>query len=261
MLLAMGDTHCGHYSGLTPPSFWVDEKRNPRWRALQKEGWNWFEKKARSFPSVDVLLFNADALDGKGVRSGGIELVTADRDEQTDMAAFAISLLRPRRVIMTRGTPYHVGDSDDWEDVLADKLRARIPKLKSLNIEDHAFLTYGGVTFDMRHHVGTSGSPVGRATAMSREMAWAAILAELDGYPSAQILLRSHAHYFLSVDNGRQLGIILPALQAPSGRYGDRMCSGNTTYGLIEFLCANGDYTWQKHLLQLVSARPVIHRL
>lgn len=261
MLLAMGDTHCGHYSGLTPPRYWIDADRNPRWRALQKECWGWYERRARSFPEISTLAFNADAIDGKGARSGGVELVTSDRDEQTDMASEAIAILRPRRIIMTRGTPYHVGDTDDWEDVLADKLRARVPKLKSLDIEDHAFFTHGGVTFDMRHHVGTSGSPVGRSTAMSREMAWAAILSELDGYPSAQILLRSHAHYFLAVDNGRQLGLILPALQAPSGKYGDRMCSGNTTYGMIEFHCNRGDYIWQRHILRLESTRPVIHKL
>lgn len=257
-LLLLSDTHCGSRVGLTHPDYWSPEKTP--FGKLQRETWSWFIAVVRSIGPVDAVAFNGDGIDGSGVRSGGTEQITTDRIVQAGMFAECLNVLKPKKIILTRGTAYHTGDAEDFED-LVTKSECLKTATKFLAMEDHAFFTFGGVTFSMKHHIGTSGIPHGRATALLREGVWNAMLAEIEQEPRADVLVRSHAHYFMHVDDGNRLGFILPALQSRGTKYGLRRCSGATAFGLVEMDCERGVKSWRRHLLKVQSARPTLHAL
>ena len=65
-VVALGDLHCGHHAGLTPPSWWASKSVKPSVHEMQKQCWQWYAKQAKRVGHVDVLICNGDAIDGKG---------------------------------------------------------------------------------------------------------------------------------------------------------------------------------------------------
>ena len=115
-ILPLGDLHCGHVAGLTPSSLnprYDDEERNAM--SLYREGlWAWFMTHLAPYLPIDILVVNGDAIDGKGERSGGTELITTDRNEQIYMAKTIIDWVNPKEVHFVAVTPYHTGVQEDW---------------------------------------------------------------------------------------------------------------------------------------------------
>ena len=124
-LVVISDLHCGHAVGLTPPAWqWAVDGDTTEHRAkfgrVQREVWDWYSQTIGSLRPIDILAVNGDAIDGTGVRSGGTELLTTDRQVQTDMAVKSIQEASAKTIVMTYGTAYHTGDAEDWEDRVAE---------------------------------------------------------------------------------------------------------------------------------------------
>jgi hypothetical protein len=255
-VVLMGDTHCGHEAGLTPAAFQVrwreaekDEdnednaarlirERENKAAALEHECWAWYVAACRRVQPVDLVIFNADAIDGRGERSGGTELLTADRGKQCDMAVTAIRKMGARRTMMTYGTPYHTGQIEDWEDNIADRLDAEC-------IKSHLWVDVNGLIFDVKHHIGSSSVPYGRSTPITKDRVWNLIWAEHEQQPKANVIIRSHVHYFHGAFGTGWLGMTLPALQAAGTKYGARKCSGTVDFGFVVFdVKPSGNFSW-----------------
>ena len=97
-ILVMGDTHCGHIAGLTPPEWHFNsnnkssitlKKRNV-FAKLQKEMWNWYIETIESLKPFDTLFCMGDLIDGRGEASGGTELLTTDCNEQCEWKYYRI---------------------------------------------------------------------------------------------------------------------------------------------------------------------------
>lgn len=244
-VLALGDWHCGHLTGLTPPEYW-SRKGSPA-RAFQEETWKWFAALVERNRPFDVLIHNGDLIDGRGEKSGSTELIVVDRNEQITIAESIIKFIGAREVHLIRGTAYHTARPEDWEDILGSRL-------PNATIHDHALLEIGGVVFDCSHHIGNSVLPHGRYTATARDMM---ILDLMRDRPRADVFLRSHVHYSIYLGNeDGQLGVILPAMQGGT-KYG-KQCHGRTSYGVAIFECEKGAYTWRRELLQPESATPKV---
>jgi hypothetical protein len=240
-VIALGDTHCGHAVGLTPPRFNHGDDKAAQLRA---ECWEWFARTVKLLGPPHLLIANGDLIDGQGARSGGVEQITVDRSQQTAMALQVLEAVNPRNVCITYGTAYHTGEAEDWEAHIADGLR--IP----CQIGSHEWPEVNGVVFDCKHHVGSSSVPHGRHTAIARDRLWNLLWAEHDRQPRASIYLRSHVHYFQYTGGVDWLAMTLPALQAAGTRYGARRCSGLVNFGLVVFdIQPTGAYTWQLHTL------------
>jgi len=140
-VVAFGDQHAGHRVGLTPPK-WQTANQGKKYYKIQQELWNEFTYIIDKLKPIDVLIVNGDCIDGRGFRSGGTELITVDRNEQIDIAAYSINYCKADKVVITRGTPYHTGVKEDWEDQLLEKTKAR-------KIGDHEFYNVNGVIFDV----------------------------------------------------------------------------------------------------------------
>ena len=251
--VGMGDLHCGHIAGLTPPR-WMTNKHNAQLYAEQKESWEAYESWIDLIGPVDALMVNGDCIDGKGKRSGSSELITADRLGQADMAAECIKQFKAKKVYMSKGTPYHTGDGEDFEQVIADKVGAVI--------SDQIWVSINGIVFNLKHKIGSSSIPHGRATSLSKEWVWNTLWDEISGAPKADVFLRSHVHYHTFVGNSQYLAMTLPALQASNTKFGARQCSGTVDFGLVEFKIKEGDtvntMTWKPYIKRLEAVAPTL---
>lgn len=238
--------HCGHLVGLTPPQ-WQTESPDPDKRTkraeyapIQREAWKWYARNVMDGGPYDLVVVNGDAIDGRGDRSGGTEQITTDRQEQVDMACVAIrqALVGKPKLLMTYGTPYHTGDQEDWENDIARELKAQ-------SIGAHEWPEVEGVVFDFKHYIGGSQVPTGRATALNRAALWNVLWADQEYAPRANVLVRSHVHYFAAAmdDIEPHLRLTTPALQSMGTRFGARKCEGLVTFGFVIFEVARGEVT------------------
>jgi hypothetical protein len=245
--LVIADLHAGHRAGLTPPGWQYPlDSGDPERQAFalaQRINWEWFARHVDELRPINNLLINGDCLDGKGDRSGGTEHVELDRNKQAEMAIQIIEYIKPEKIVMTYGTAYHTGREEDFEQPIARAVNAKIGGHEWVDIE--------GVIFDMKHKIGGSQIPHGRYTAVAREALWNLVWAANGGQPKADIILRSHVHYFAHCGNSDTLAIVTPALQGWGSKYGARECSGVVDIGFLHFdIAGKGDYTWHAHILK-----------
>lgn len=253
-ILVIGDLHCGHGAGLTPPS-WNDvpDKTAPAKRRQESETRSklfslYLDGIKRAGP-FDICVVNGDAIDGKGKKSGGNEQIIPDLDDQAKCAAECIRCAKASKIVLVTGTPYHT--AENGED--AEKMvRAEIPTSKyqpEIEIQRHAFLNINGLNFSIKHKVGSSSVPHGRSTALNKEKLWNTLWAEKGVNPKADILIRSHVHYFGYSGDNNCLNITTPALQGLGSKYGIEQCSGLVDWGFVSFeVFDDGSYTWEPYV-------------
>jgi len=222
-ILVISDLHCGHYSGLTPPDWWS------RKQDIQKECWEFYVNTTEKIGYIDALVLNGDGIEGKGSRSGGSELLTADLFEQSKMAEHCIKQVKFGKLFMTYGTPYHTSDGGtDFELGIANRFNGII--------KDHLWLDVNGCIFDFKHKIAGSSVLQSRVGALIKEYIWNLEWHNIDGAPKSDVFIRSHVHYHMSVkDPNTFLGMTTPALQAPDTKFGGRQCSGTVHFGMILF--------------------------
>ena len=247
-VIIAGDFHCGHVVGLTPPRF--QERPTGIGDSWDKKLvasallWDWFAGRVEAWRPFDIAIINGDLIDGKGDRSGGTEHITTSLQRQCLMANEVIKFIGAERVAITYGTPYHVNgkDGEDWEGLIwpeADR------------IEGHGFYNINGVTFDVKHKVGSSSIPHGRFTQIAKEKLWNEIWSLDEGQPRADVIIRSHTHYLAYCGDSRGLAIIAPALQGMGSKFGSRQCSGTVDFGFLVFeIEDNGEYRWFPEVLE-----------
>jgi hypothetical protein len=245
-IVAMADFHCGHRVGLTPPGWQYSADSGPKayrkYAKFQKGMWDYYSKELAALQPIDCLFIVGDCVDGPGLRTGGTEQLTRDRNDQVDMAAACIAEAKAKKVYMIYGTAYHTGGEEDWEDIIADKIGAEIA--------GHEWVTVGKAIFDLKHHIGGSAIPHGRYTALAREALWNLVWARDKRQPDADVIIRAHVHYHVYLGDAHKIGIILPGLQGYGSKYGVRRCSGTVDIGFISGTIGdNGGFDWRSHIL------------
>lgn len=219
-ILIISDTHCGHLWGLTPPMYWTQYLEEAF--DFQKESWNWYTNTINLLRPFDMVIGNGDLIDGRGEKSGSNEIMVMDRMKQAEMAAEIINITEAPQVLLTRGTEYHVGNAEQFEDHVAKCTDADI-------IEDVLRFRVNGSLFDVRHHVGRSTVPWSEATSPLKEL----ILANLERGEDINFLVRSHVHKYIYTSIGNnQAAITTPSLEGHT-RFGSRRCSGRVDFGVI----------------------------
>jgi len=237
-MVVVSDFHSGHEYGLTPPKHQrSDSTKTGRFeRAL----WKFYTTAIRPLKPIDILVVNGDCIEGKGETSGGVELITLDRHKQAEIAADSINYTEAECVRIIYGSRLHTGKDEDFEDMVADKLDA-----SDVKVEGHGFFKVNGCAVDVKHKVASSGIPHGRHNAVAKERMWNVMWhAEHDRQPLADILIRSHVHYFDYCGGTDWLGVTTPALTYNS-HYGVRNCSGVVDVGFLVFdFSPDGRFTW-----------------
>lgn len=249
-VLAIGDTHCGSVIGLTPPQWQYQEtgdKYHDKFAKIQNQMWEWIKPRIESIKPIHRLIINGDAIDGKGLKSGGTEQIEMDRYKQGLILDPFIDIIEPESIAMTFGTTYHVGSDEDFETPIADRLNNKYPT----TIEAHIEREIEGVRIDAKHFIGSSSIPHGRFTALAREDLWRLIWADRSEKFAPHIILRSHVHYFGFCGNEWATMFTLPALQGLGSKFGAKICSGTVSIGFLVIDCEDGHYTWKPEILPL----------
>lgn len=246
-IVVLADMHCGHRVGLTAPEFQLPI--DTRWGFIQYQLWNSYEGMINRLKPIDYVFVNGDSIDGKGNRSGGTELLTSDRKQQARIAARAILYCEAEKVIMSHGTPYHVGQEEDWEEDVAEKVNA-------VDLGSHTWPKVNGIVFDLKHHIAGSSVPYGKGTQIGKDRLWNLLWAEHEEQPKAQILIRSHVHSFFFCGEDHWLGIVTPALQGLGSKFGSRKCVQHVDFGLVYFdIEEDGTYSWGWDIAKVSSQR------
>ncbi len=227
-IVIISDLHSGSVYGLVPPDYY-----STHYASMQSESWQAYCKLVKKWAKPDVLIVNGDLIEGRQKAQGGAELVTIDRNVQCDMAEISLEMWEAKKIFLSYGSTYHVSEqAEDFEYNIAKNLGAVIEGRLFLNIE--------GLTFDIRHKVGRSSIPHGRATPLLRAMMWA-LLKEAEGSgPKVDIIVRSHVHYHLWIEQPGKIAFTTPALQLSRGRFGSRECEGTTHWGAIRLTINKG---------------------
>ena len=241
----ISDPHSGHYTGMTPPD-WQDENPSPTaWRKAvqdyQKWAWKTYTRYIDELGPFDSLIHLGDGVDGKGSKNGGKEQLTTDRDEQAKMAVEVIKATKCKSIYMARGTEYHTGVSEDWENTIVRQLKEN--KKYKVEIGNHLFLEVNGVVISVRHFIGGTSVPQGKATAVLKEQVnndqWVRAYpsegdweVEHHGHPSASIFLRGHLHRNIVVDEPTTLSIVAPGLQGWTD-FGAKKCPLPVHFGIM----------------------------
>ncbi len=230
-VLLWGDSHCGSNVGLTPPAYQTKFTPNPKteehrtlnkWANLQKECWNWYVDKIEALKPIDKLFYLGDGIDGTGHRSGGTELIYVDRKIQVQLAIEAIEVVEAKDMVMVYGTPYHTGQSEDFEMDIAHHFGCKIG--------GHEWEEVNGCMFDLKHKQGNCDNP---ATGLFQQIRDHREWAGLGEQPRADVLVRAHTHRFCIVKLEDCIGISNPALMAYGTKFGARQCSKKVQFGLV----------------------------
>jgi len=237
-IAVISDNHCGHEAGLTPPDWWYDpNSKNSRIAAInaqQRAMWRWYTKTVMRLQPVDILFHLGDNTAGKNSRQGGRQLRTSDENEQAKMAAECILVWKAPRIAICYGTPYHTGNNQDNEDVVAKLVEKGGGKVE---ISGQHFIEVNGVCFDLKHFVSSSSIPHGRWTPLVKDKLWNQIWhAEHKQQPDADYVIRGHVHYCIfggDFDNWEAM--TCPALMGFGDIYGVRMCRNTVHVGLWVF--------------------------
>jgi hypothetical protein len=253
-VVIISDLHSGHLVGLTPPKFDIIHE-SPEYHKLdrlRRVYWDFYAKEIQALMPIDILIVNGDCIDGKGKKSGGTELIEADATKQCTIAEEAIEFAKARHNFLTFGTAYHVGDESDMERKIATDIEAD-------KIGSHDWLDVNGLVFDYKHHASSSIIPHGRHTAIARERLWNMLWNEWDECPKANIIIRSHVHYFNYCGGYGWLAMTTPALQGYGSKLGSRICSGTVDFGFVHFDVTDKDnYSWTPHIMKLKQSKQAI---
>ena len=246
-ILTIADFHSGHEIGLTHPGYDPDKppKKRPECWFMRRTIWDWYAKTVDLLKPIDILIVNGDAIDGRGPKSGSMELIYLDRQDQCDMAVAAIKHVQAKKIVMSYGTAYHTGQLEDWENLIAKDVGA-------LKIGSEDNIDVYGAIINYRHHIGRSSVPYGRHTAIAKEHLQNQLWAERDEYPLANFIIRSHVHYHVHAGGFGWTAITTPALQGYGTRLGARRMSGTVDIGVTVIdVYPDGRLTWRCPKLRL----------
>lgn len=243
-MVAMGDTHCGHMCGLTPPN-WQNSRRGEEWKKLirgQKQLWSAYVDALNDVRNiggqVNVLLVMGDLIDGRSEKSHAWECWWPDGKEQRGMAMRCLREANAETVRAVRGSPYHVGRSERWEDLIIEALGG--------TIESQQYIDVNGLIFNLKHKTGNRSSvPHGRFTPLARADLWDELKGSRGTAPKSDIILRAHCHHYGMIGTSRSQGYFVPALQGFTG-YGEESNEGDVDFGLLQFL------VWSKEKWQVI---------
>jgi len=258
--IVVSDLHCGHACGLTPPAWQTKEvngttTKHNKWARLQRQLWDHYKRMIDELGPFHFGLYVGDGIDGTGRKSGGTELITTDREEQSDMAIECLNavLLNARRGfewVGVYGTGYHTGNDEDWENRIAE--RAGFKKIGA-----HEWVDVNGCVFDLKHKIGSSTIPHGRHTATAKERMWNILWNHEDALqPDANVFLRGHVHYHAFCGGPGWVAMTLPALQGMGTKYGARQCTGLVDWGVTVFDVADdGAFDWHAETVKIESQK------
>jgi hypothetical protein len=223
----IGDEHCGSMYGLLPPAFETYDGGVKVWNPAQEYLWKCWEDFAWRVEKFDpdFIVNNGDAIEGPQRKTNGFEVSLISQDDQCKAAVTALQLLKSRcpraKWFFTAGTAYHVGDWHSAEEAIAKQVGGEAyPSVGTGKYcREVLWGNVDGVTIEVTHHPAGSSTGFYRMTTLDRDGQWSAMAAKdaSKGIPKADVLFRSHHHFYGVVEHDSKL-----IVQVPAWKLGDR---------------------------------------
>lgn len=224
-------------------------------------GWNNCIKDLSQKP--DLLVVNGEPCDGGNPRQLGNQSWTTNLEDQLNDAELLLKKIPYKKIMFVRGSGYHVNQQGtNFEEILADRMNAE--RYKSFggsgSTDYYALVEAYGKMFNFTHHVGFNKWAAYRTTALAREMAGMAF--EKDKMGRADVIVRSHVHYFVHIEFVNTHGFTTPAWKFPDGHLFRGGTAGTTPdIGMVEVIVEpNGELEIKKHIAQL-DIKPLVRHI
>lgn len=209
-VLLISDMHTGSCCGLIPRKA-VVEGMHITPNRHQKQLLAGWEDMCKNCGPLDVAICNGDLIDGPQRLEDGKFVVTTDFVVQCEWAAQLLNMIPANKFYLTRGTDYHsvrgVCSEEYIATILREKYQRRAVYKQELKVK------IGKAIIVANHHIGVSTSWY-RATAIARDLLLYDL--NLEEYGPVNLVVRSHAHYFVQVDFGSKTGVVTPCWQIRS---------------------------------------------
>ena len=205
----VSDVHAGGATALCPDSVPLDDggfyvpSKLQRWLF---QGWEFYWNRVATV--VDdlnaelIVLFNGDLVDGQVKHTPQVVNANPNAQAQIVNACIAIPLaLKPRHIVIVRGTEAHVGQQGSAEERIADGLRRdKRPVVIDPDTNTSSWWHWRaeveGVRLDATHH-GRTGLREHTRGSQAVLHAHDVLLAHVkDGHPHPHLCFRSHHHKF-----------------------------------------------------------------
>jgi len=248
-IVTVNDLHCGSRVGMTPAE-WQGNPNNTEdepWVRIQQAQWKWYNAIMASLYPIDIGFVLGDIVDGKQSKNDGRDSIRTKRSAQVSMATQCLKVLKAEKYFMVYGSRYHVRD---WEEDVCDGI-------DGASLKSHSFVEIEcekgkNVTFDLKHKVGRSSIPHGRATAPARENLWNLINSGIGKEPNADFILRGHVHYFHAQKSLGSWIITCPSLQGFGSEYGMENFNDAIDFGIMCFdVYDDGSVEWGEKIAVL----------
>jgi len=268
------DEHCGSRGGLAPENWWI-KGYTPQLRKIartQREAWNAFLSLIRAAKPIDIAIWNGDPIDGRQDANGNLGLVATDQQEQCDIFRRVVEAVGATQNFFVVGTPYHEGKAENFVWPVARDFGGQFWSHLWLRVNGSRCIGDDGavlrdtpekddLVFDVKHYVGASQVEHGRHTQVSRQRVDNQLWALRNDQPLADVLVRSHVHYYRGCWGPGWIAFTTPALQVPvpeGNKHGELKCSGMVDWGFLTMDVENKrSWSWpQFHGAKLACARP-----
>lgn len=207
-ILIVNDMQVGSKYALMPEKWRDDEGEQFYPNEIQScilKKWNEMCEKEKD---VNYLILNGEGIDGVQAASRGREVWTTDLSTQIDAAEELLKRIEYDKLLVTYGSIYHTDANLNADQMLAKQLGATKSGWE-INFRPKGT----GSTFHLSHEIGVSTSVAYyRTTAIARELV--AALLQQDELYKYDVIVRSHAHYFVMVRFSKQIGLVTPCWQA-----------------------------------------------
>lgn len=224
-ILVVGDMHVGSIYGMLPPDFVSSDGAEKPQNDGQKylwECWQEMKTKAARF-AIDSVVVNGDLIEGKQPKQKASELTLIAPNDQESAAVFLMRDLRNwiekntgRQVpfFFVQGTEYHEGrGAEELESIAARVQGANIDSnLSGRHSKEILDLDIGGTILNFAHHLG-GGSGFTRSGSLDAEALWCQITSSKGQAVSADLIVRSHLHFFMHVEHTQRHAFLCPCWQ------------------------------------------------
>lgn len=261
-VLIVGDMHTGSTTAIcSKEPVTSDKDTTYRPNKLQKALYGvWQDCIDELVQKPDVLVINGEPCDGGNPRQLGNQSWTTNVYDQIIDSKLLVNEIPYRNILVNRGSKYHVQiEGTNFEEVFAREMNAdRYRAFGGSGYTDYYILMeMNGKYFNFTHHIGFNKWAAYRTTALAREMA--GMVFEKDKMGRADIIIRSHVHYFVHVEFVHTHGFTTPAWKYPDGHLFRGGTAGTTPdIGMVEVIIEpNGDIDVIKHIAEM-EIKPLV---
>ncbi len=207
-----------------------------------------------------LLVVNGEPCDGGNPKGLGKQSWTTNLQDQLNDAEKLLREIPYKNILFKRGSGYHVDQQGtNFEEIIARNMKAT--RYKAFGGEGYtdyfSLVEIYGKQFNFTHHVGFNKWAAYRTTAIAREMA--GMVFEKDKMGKADVIVRSHVHYFVHVEFTHTHGFTTPAWKFPDGHLFRGGTAGTTPdIGMVEVIIEpNGELYIIKHIAEM-EIKPLV---